>query len=301
MARLGRRRRSAWCFVVLGALGAGACAEGSRSESDPGTLIPIDGGRRKDAGPDASHVGDDADVGPDLDAGDPRRDADAGETVNDADANGPPAPPIADGTISPGEYGVHSNGHNMQTSDVDAASPSAWYMTWDASNVYVAISFADVTEGVVLYFDSNPIAGSPSGGSDADGSLVGYTYDGSGLSPLPFRADFVAYVKDTYNEVRIADGAGQWGAPVTSALTQVGGGNTREIVIPWTSIRPAGRPTAFSWLGYATSASGYVYAEMPPDNPSGSLGPSAEFPHFYAITDATPATGTPPFASDLSP
>ena len=108
-------------------------------------------------------------------------------------------------------------------------------------------------------------------------------------------------MKSAYNEVRTADGAGGWTSPSVGAVTQVGTGNIRELVIPWSLIRSAGRPTAFSWLGYATSAGGYAYAEMPPSNPGGTIGTSAAFTHFYDVTDATPGTGTKPFANDVTP
>lgn len=280
--------------MMLGGFAIGACAESSRSESEPGPLLPIDGGRKKDAAGDADPLVDGATIG---DA----PESDAASIDAPSEASSGPVPPVADGTISPGEYGVHTNGHNMATSDVDAASPTTWAMTWDSKNVYLAVAFAEVNEAIVFYLDTNPLAGSANSGSDADGSLAGYSYDGTRLSPLPMRADVVAYVKASYNEVRVADGAGSWGSPTVSASVQVGSGATREIVIPWTAIRPAGRPAGFGWLGYAASAGGYVYGEMPPVNPGGNVGLAAVFTHFYGVTDATPATGTKPFANVLTP
>lgn len=298
--RARKARGSLLFLVLLGGFTIGACAESSRSESEPGPLLPIDGGRKKDAAADGEPLVD-GDVAFDGATIGDALSSDGGSIDAPSEGSAGPVPPVADGTISPGEYGVHTNGQNMATSDVDAASPTTWAMTWDSNNVYVAVAFADVNEAVVLYLDTNPLAGSANGGSDADGSLVGYSYDATKLSPLPMRADVVAYVKASYNEVRVADGAGAWGSPTVSASTQVGSGTTREIVIPWTAIRPAGRPSAFGWLGYATSAGGYVYGEMPPVNPGGAVGLAAVFTHYYRVTDATPGTGTKPFANPLTP
>ena len=121
------------------------------------------------------------------------------------------------------------------------------------------------------------------------------------LATLPFRADAVIYAKSSYNEVRLADGVGGFGSPTAGAITEVGTGNVRELVIPWSTIHAGGRPASFSWLGYATSGSGYVYGEMPPTNGGGNIGTSASFSHFYRVTDATPASGTKPFSLDSTP
>ena len=293
-----------WSALALFALTAGACAEGARSESDAcGLLPPLDAGKPRDGSAEGDGASiDDAGAEPDASTNDAN--ADGGDTdasVADAAKDAPTiVPPVADGTIGAGEYGAHADGQNMQTSDVDAATPTTWYLTWDASNVYVAVAYADVSEGVVLYFDTNPVSPS-NGGTNSDGSLAGQTYDATKLATLPFRADAVIYAKSSYNEVRLADGVGGFGSPTAGAITEVGTGNVRELVIPWSTIHAGGRPASFSWLGYATSGSGYVYGEMPPSNPGGNIGTSASFTHFYRVTDATPASGTKPFSLDSTP
>lgn len=286
--------------LVLVALAFAACAEGSRSDADAGGLLPpLDAGRSRDAGAstdDAASL-DDAST-EDATTGDATTsDASTLDSGNDAAAV---TPPVADGTIAAGEYGEHTDGKNQRTSDVDAATPTTFYMTWDASNVYVGVAYADVSEGVVLYFELSPLSPS-NGGTNVDGSLVGQTYDGAKLATLPFRADAVVYAKSSYNEVRLADGAGGFGGPTAGAVSEVGTGNVRELVIPWSTIHTGGRPASFSWLGYATSASGYVYGEMPPANPGGAIGTAASFTHFYSVPDAAPVTGSKPFALDATP
>ena len=63
------------------------------------------------------------------------------------------ASPAVNGTIAAGEYGVHTDGQNQQTS-----GGTTWFMTWDATNLYVGISGAATSEGAVLYLDKNPLA-----------------------------------------------------------------------------------------------------------------------------------------------
>lgn len=292
--------------LVFGTI-AGACASGGDNTDTPdaGSLLPLDAGKKDavtDAKSDAKHT-DGSIVGTgeggtsDTDAGDedattqPKPDAgkaDTGTTLPDATSSG--GAPVADGVISANEYGVHTDGQNMQSS-----ATSTWYMTWDDTNLYVGITGSDVTEGVVLYLDTNPMV-PPTSGTNGEGSLVGQDYDSTYPTSLPFRADFVAYIKSTYNEARLADGLNAWLSPTTSVITQVGSGTTREIVVPWSTIHIGGRPTAFSWLGYVTSATGYVYGQMPTLNPGGTIGENATFTNFYAVADATPKTGTKPFA-----
>jgi hypothetical protein len=72
--------------------------------------------------------------------------------------------PTIDGTIGAGEYGSHVDGQNQQTSGGSTA-----FVTWDATNLYVAYAGANVNEGVVLYLDSNPV-NPANGGTNANGS-----------------------------------------------------------------------------------------------------------------------------------
>jgi hypothetical protein len=265
---------------------------------------------------DASSASATSDGAPPGDAGDPRDGADAAASpdATSPDATSPDAgqgpdasdaavvvAPVVDGTIGPNEYGSDVNGENQQASP-GVAPTTTWHMTWTDSYLYVGVSAANVAEGLVLYVETAPLSPSTSG-TNADGTLVGATYDGTKAASLPLRADFVAYVKNTYQEHRSADGANGWSAAVTSGLTVQGTGSVREIAIPWTAIRAAGRPSSFSWLGYVTSPGGYVYGQMPPANPGGNVGTSATFGYFYRVADATPGapTETKPFAVTLSP
>jgi hypothetical protein len=291
--------------VFLASLGLiAACAEAVTTPYQKEYATPDSGRRSVDAGlgADAQEATDGA-QGSD-DAGDGAVVADAGDaaTASDASDSGTATivPPVADGVVSANEYGVHTDGQNQQTSDVGGANPAKWYMTWDETNLYVAVTSATVTEAVVLYVDTNPLA-QLNAGTNGDGTLVGYSYD-MVPSSLPIRADFVAYVKSTYNEYRRADGNNGWGAPTTAAITNIGTGTTRELVIPWVAIRPGGRPPSFAWTGYVVSnSSKYVYAEMPPANPGPGTMATEALTHAYLVGNATPGTGTKPFANAVMP
>jgi hypothetical protein len=94
------------------------------------------------------------------------------------------ATPAIDGFIAPGEYGNNNSLANAGNTG------QTWYMTWDASNLYVGIVNANLAEGAVLYVAGNPQS-PPTCCSNSDGNLAGFNYDGSDISSLPFRAKFV--------------------------------------------------------------------------------------------------------------
>src|ERR1700691_3637169 len=77
--------------------------------------------------------------------------------------------PSIDGVIQPGEYGNTQNGTNQ----IGTNTSQNWYMTWDASRLYVGIANANLSEGAVMYIDANPV-NPPNGGTSANGNLVGF-------------------------------------------------------------------------------------------------------------------------------
>lgn len=287
-------------------LGVAACAEGvaddlraagssplAPRDAAPGSTGSADAAEPADASAPSEEAGGDA-AGTAVDAAAPD-----GATGTDGAVVLPPVtPPTVDGTITPGEYGVHANGQNQQVSVASDPTSTTWYATWTETHLYVGVTAANVVEGVVLYLDHSPLTPT-TGGTNADGSLAGNAYDNTMPSALPFRADFVAYVKAGYHEHRTANGSGGWSAPTTGALTVQTSGATREIAIPWSVIRAGGRPLSFAWLGYATSAAGYVYGNVPEGNPGGAVGLNATFGSYFMISDATPGTGSKPFAMKL--
>lgn len=203
------------------------------------------------------------------------------------------ASPTINGTISPGEYGTHIDGYNQQSNA--GGTGQIWYMTWDNTNLYVAIANANVSEAAVLYIDAanfNP----ETGGTNATGSTTGFNYDNTDFAALPFRATFVAYVKDGYREYRRADGNGGWSSATASFGSYASGsGNTREMSIPWSAITGGGRPASFAWFGYLASSGGYVYGQVPfgNGNNGGTIGTAATYPQYYIVRDTSDGASGP--------
>ena len=146
------------------------------------------------------------------------------------------ATPTVDGSIASGEYGNNNTFLNAGNTG------QTWYMTWDASNLYIGIVNANVSEGAVVYIAPNP-QNPPTCCSNADGDLAGFTYDGTDFSSLPFRAKFVTYFKNGYREYRNSDGSGGWTAQTANYgqyADNAGNQNTREVAIPWSAITGGG-------------------------------------------------------------
>jgi len=100
-------------------------------------------------------------------------------------------------------------------------------VTWDASNLYVAIDMANVTEGSVIYVAIDP------GDAGSAGLTSGYAYDNTDVTTLPFAASLGVYGQSTYEEARAVTG-GAWGAANTGAVQVCTGtsSSTREERIP---------------------------------------------------------------------
>src|SRR6201996_6970793 len=191
-----------------------------------------------------------------------------------------------DGIIESGEYGNTANGTNQ----IGTNTSQTWYMTWDATNLYVGITNANLSEGAVIYI-----------GTGGSGTTTGENYDGTGFASLPFPAQFVTYFKDGYNEYRTSSGGG-WSGGTANAETYASnsnsGPNTREIAIPWSAVTGGGIPSQFNFFGYLTSSGGYVYGQVPNDNPQATIGTSATYTQYYGITNTGNGTSTAPFSNE---
>jgi glycosidase len=201
------------------------------------------------------------------------------------------ATPVIDGVINPGEYGNNNT--------VGTNTGQNWYMTWDATNLYVGITNANLSEGAVIYIGPNPQS-DPKCCSDSDGNLTGFTYDNTNFSSLPFRSKFVTYVKDGYREYRNSDGSGGWtGSTANYGQYASGSGNVREVAIPWSAINQGGGlPTHLVFFGYLTSIGGYVYGQVPNDNAGQFIGTSAAYTQYYNVSNTGDGTSTPPFSDE---
>ncbi|MBL8718937.1 MAG: hypothetical protein JNL79_23340 [Myxococcales bacterium] len=197
--------------------------------------------------------------------------------------------PTCDGTLATGEYGDHTEGKNQYSS-----STQTWYARWDDTNLYVAITNANVAEAAVVYLEKAPLTPATSG-TNADGNLGGQTYDGARYSSLPFRADLVAYVKSGYREYRTADGTGGWSSATAGAGCFASAGTTREFSIPWSAV--GGRPASFSFFGYVVAGSGFVYGQVPTTLAAGAVGTTATAGSYFLVTDSSAAAAAKPFAT----
>src|SRR4051794_22150717 len=197
--------------------------------------------------------------------------------------------PTIDGNIALGEYGTNNQLNNAGNTG------QTWYMTWDASNLYVGVVNANIGEGSVLYIKGNP-QNPATCCSNADGSSTGFNYDGAAFSSLPFRAAFVTYFKTDYREYRNSDGNGGWTGAAAFYGQYADSSGTREVAIPWSAITPGGIPSSFTFFGYLTSSGGYVYGQAPPDNPGAFVGTSATATQYYAVVNTGNGSSTPPLS-----
>jgi glycosidase len=203
--------------------------------------------------------------------------------------------PLIDGAIQPGEYGNTQN----RTNQIGTNTGQTWYMTWDASHLYVGIANANPNEAAIIYIDANPL-NPPNGGTNGNGNLAGFHYDGEEIATLPFRAQFVTYFKNGYNEYRNSDGNGGWTNQVSGYGGYASMGSVREFAIPWPAVTGGGMPSSFLFLGLLTSSSGFVYGQAPNDNGGGNLGTSAIYTQYFAVNSTADGSSTPPFSIDNS-
>lgn len=223
----------------------------------------------KDVTPDVADASTDvADATPDV------VDASSDAMSDAADGGSQWNTPTCDGTVSASEYGGSQY--------VTTSGTQTWYVTWDATNLYVGLDSANLAEANVVYV-----------GFSGNGYQTAQTYDGTG-GTLPFVADGVVYAKSGYQESRIASSSA-WGNAATNTVMFCSNGMTREEVIPWTALGATAIPSAFRFFAYATSNNGFVYGQIPTSLPSGNVGTSANWNHDFYVSSTNDGTGSFPF------
>lgn len=192
-----------------------------------------------------------------------------------------------DGSIGSSEYGTHTDGQNKSGN---------WYLTWDATNIYIGLTSSNTGESAVLYLGTrtdHPI----NGGTNSDGTLVGFTYDGTSFAELPFRAKAVFYVKNNYREYRTSDGSNGWSTQTSGfGSYSDNGSDIREFTIPWSVV--GGIPSSFSFFGYVTSSTGYVYNQVPSANASETIGTSSRYGRYFVVSNTSDGSSMKPFSGD---
>lgn len=200
--------------------------------------------------------------------------------------------PTIDGVISANEYGVHTDGQNQK----NTGSQQTWFLTWDDTNLYVAVTNANLAEAAVINIDRNPVSPA-NGGTNADGTIAALNYDSTAIGTLPFRGDFRAYFKDSYRDYQTANGANGWSFGASGfGSYATGAGNVRELEIPWSAITGGGRPASFLFLGYMSSGGGYIYGQVPQGNAEGTS--PGNYNRYYAVVNTQNGTATKPFSLD---
>ena len=187
--------------------------------------------------------------------------------------------PSCDGVVSAAEYGGSAHVYLSGTQN--------WYMTWDATNLYIGIDTADTSQGAIVYLDLG-----------AGGATVGTTFDMTDLSMLPFGADLVLYFKSGYAGYFLNSGAAWPTGPLmtNAAYKPCAQGTTREVVVPWSVVATAfgaSLPAAFKFVGYLAGGNSYVYGQIPASNPMGAGASDAGFTHFFEVGSTADGGSTP--------
>lgn len=185
-----------------------------------------------------------------------------------------------------------------------------WYMTWDATYLYIGLTNANETQGAIVYLDFQDVV-------PVNGSGVGTIFGKSdyGFAPdLPFRADAYVFFNNTNRAIRT--GGGTWSTTVhgdddsglqsstntdyaTNFYASNNNGNgagdddRREIRIAWNDLTGGGAPSQFNWLGYVGYSTG-LYAQAPNENPGGDLsnGATPDMVRYFNVSNfGTPTSG----------
>lgn len=203
--------------------------------------------------------------------------------------------PTVDGTIDSNEYGNHTNGFNCFN---DGARN--WYLTWNDTHLFIATdnNGNPVSDELTLFVDTDPQTPA-NGGANPQGALGGPgSFDGNNYGRLPFRANFVAFVRSFFNQHRTHDGSGGWNTDInnSSSITDFASGNVQEVRIAWSIITGSGRPAAFRIFFYLNGGDPYGgLSRFTLDNDfSNKLNLTARL--YFDIETTDDSESTPPFS-----
>jgi Secretion system C-terminal sorting domain len=157
---------------------------------------------------------------------------------------------------------------NVQTGGTNGSNSTSWennestatsnggvtfYMTWDATNLYVAWRGGNKSQQHILWIDTDPAT--PATGGTGTRTTFSYGNYSSSSPGLPFTANFFVNIQDNYNEYRVFSGGSFPGSGVSNALTVSStNSNDVEAIIPWSVM--GGRPASFYIISYINDSSG---------------------------------------------
>ncbi len=203
--------------------------------------------------------------------------------------------PTIDGSIGSGEYGNHTDGFNQYNDGT-----RNWYLTWNNTHLFIA------TDGngnpgddeLVIFIDTDPQTPA-NGGSDANGALGGPgDFDGNNYGRLPFRANFVAFVRNFFDQHRTHNGSGGWNTNIDNSpdINDFSSGTVQEVSIAWSIITGSGRPAAFRVFFYLNGNDPYGgLSRFALDNDfSNKLNLTGRL--YFDIENTNDGTSTPPFS-----
>jgi len=185
---------------------------------------------------------------------------------------------ISDGVIATGAAAGSNTAAGSWESDEEFQGFQGavnWYLTWDDNNLYLGRLNGNNAEGSLIYLRAD--------GNGLSFSNNTQTYDGfspqfNNLSGI----NFVAYIKNTYDEFRTFS-SGAWSGPNTSlspsfGTTSVNGVNqsSMEVAIPWNNITNGnGRPDNLRAVFFQVVPNNlFVYGESPYGTGIGGNGPA---------------------------
>lgn len=203
--------------------------------------------------------------------------------------------PTVDGTIAPDEYGNHTDGFNRFN---DGARN--WYLTWNDTHLFIATdnNGSPFSDELTLFIDTDPQTPA-NGGANPQGALGGPGgFDGNNYGRLPFRANFVAFVRNFFNQHRTHDGSGGWNTDINNSpsITDFASGGVQEVRIAWSIITGSGRPAAFRIFFYLNGGDPYAgLSRFTLDNDfSNKLNLTARL--YFDIETTNDGESTPPFS-----
>lgn len=174
------------------------------------------------------------------------------------------AQPTRNGSIGANEYGSHTNGQNAWSDGT-----RTWYMTWDATNLYLAVANSGnaTNDEFVIYIDTDPQT-IVNGGGNANGAIGGIGgFDGVNYGQLPFRANFATFIRNGYHQHRTHNGSNGWNTNVdnSGSIQKTTLGDLQEISIAWSLM--GGQPSSFNFFMYLNGGTPYGgLSNATPDN-----------------------------------